>query len=85
MADMKIIGQLLPQAVYLVEIDEKHARVLDLEQRRMYPPYPKAYLLAQSAWQEPRNPNIDLDDLLKGVTVYDDRARGDDAEPGPAG
>lgn len=61
-----------------------HARVLDLEQLKLFPPYPTQAILERGDW-EPVEEQPDLDHMLQGVDRMDGRARDDAAEPGALG
>jgi hypothetical protein len=75
-------------SVWLVTDEEgtdlpEHSRVLDLEQRKLFPRYNTQSILARGDWEDvEEDAQPDFDEMLLGIDVLDDKVRDDIHDPG---
>jgi hypothetical protein len=85
MSEFRVIGK-RSNTVWLLTTDEgdppKTARVLDLEQLKLFPPYPTESIIARGYWEPvPANDQPDVESMMRGVDRMDTVARDHNVDP----
>jgi hypothetical protein len=67
---MRIVAQSPSGQTLLVDLEDGAGRVLDLDQRKMFPPMPLDSILARGYWRDYLGPQ-NVADRIKDVDVLD--------------
>jgi len=76
---VKLIGE-QGDRVFLILVGDEMARVLDLDQRKLFPPYNVHSILARGFWEDPTVQIEHVIGLMEGVKVMEEHGRALDTD-----